>query len=560
MALLTFFLVDALASSSNHLSLQEGGSTPTTATTTTGWKVGTTAADNYSAMDSQSESTTFGGSALPSGAIDNTGGDCFRTTNRYVGTFDAGGWLFVFPVIAVTAGGSADGAIRIRVWQGSNPTGAGATEITSAAQQGSAVSNLATDTPQSSTVEATLDEVVLRDEYLFVQVAWRTTGAGGTADDDVLMRVGTAAKITTSEFAYDIVDVGGLASLAAFGTTTLTLSIVGAGLTSAEAFGTASIPVHLGLSSIESEEAFGGVRVAFDSALYGGATEGPTTGGTPFSLSSYALDVSAASDDFSDGTISPSLWSSVVTGSGSTRETNSVPGRGRLLLDTGSTEGSSSSLRSVSTTASIDVSAGFSVVLSEFRSGTATHSYRLALYVDSTTYAHLTCERTRSGAIIRATCVASGVTTVSVARDATSLIDVELRILRLGGRIIMMAASSDVIDTLWSSRPARIELAIENDADRTGRSIIGVSRYVRRPVVAFGAEPVRDIRTTTRHRVDGTAPSRRELGPVDVTLYGVDKSIISSGAFTYVDPVDFRTVGRGSSRALRSIDDVAVRN
>src|SRR5690348_15509699 len=90
----TFHWKNAAADGSNFLSLQDGGTQPTGATTSTGWTVGTTASGNYSLMAAGVErlASTFGATPLPAAAPNNTLGDGFRTEQSYSGTFAAGDW------------------------------------------------------------------------------------------------------------------------------------------------------------------------------------------------------------------------------------------------------------------------------------------------------------------------------------------------------------------------------------------------------------------------------------------------------------------------------------
>lgn len=203
MAALTWYLLDALAGTSDHLSLQDdGGSAPSDATTGTGWTYGTTAADNYSRMNSQTERTalTFSTTAQPSGGPDNSLGDCFRTQSTLDGTFASGNFDIAIPVIAVSASGTHDGLLRIRVWRDTNEDGSTATEITSSTQETTAFTNLSSAGAQTLTLAWDPGGVTLTNEYLFLQVATRVTGAGGMSTNDVLVRVGSASRVITPDF------------------------------------------------------------------------------------------------------------------------------------------------------------------------------------------------------------------------------------------------------------------------------------------------------------------------------------------------------------------------
>jgi hypothetical protein len=200
MATKSLYLKDALAGTSDHLSLQDGGTPPGDATTTTSWDLDKVAPTVYCEMDSQAEqpSSSFGATAQPNGTINTTNGDCFRTENTLSGSWASGTWTLAFPVVAVVDGGQ-DGRIRIRLHRGTNQDGSGATEITSAGQDGSVVTDLDA-TPQTSTVSFNPGAITMTAEYLFVEVAWEITGAASKNNSDVFLRVGSAAVITTSDW------------------------------------------------------------------------------------------------------------------------------------------------------------------------------------------------------------------------------------------------------------------------------------------------------------------------------------------------------------------------
>lgn len=132
MPTLTRYWSDALAAGSNHhatVAVDPGAA----ARIITGWIVGTLAAGRYARMDAGVERTAAGHTATvePSGAPDNALGDCFRLDIAEAGTFAAGNWTLNFEVQGETRGTSPhDGQLRIRVWKGTDPTGAGATELT----------------------------------------------------------------------------------------------------------------------------------------------------------------------------------------------------------------------------------------------------------------------------------------------------------------------------------------------------------------------------------------------------------------------------------------------
>lgn len=207
MATRVCYLIDSAAAGSSHGSLQIGGSAPATATTATEWIVNKNAAPRYALMVYGNNVASWSTTALPDTAP--TVDDCFRTNTgggandgKLTGTFTSGNWTVSVPVIAVTSGGDQDGRIRVRVWRSANANGSSATEMTNGATQLSIVTNLTTGAAQTSSGSvAVTQNLTLTDEYVFVQLAWEITGAGGANGRDVLIRVGSTSSVTTTNFA-----------------------------------------------------------------------------------------------------------------------------------------------------------------------------------------------------------------------------------------------------------------------------------------------------------------------------------------------------------------------
>lgn len=160
--------------------VQAGGTPPSDATGSSGWTVSDKAADQYSQLNFGVErtATTFSGTAVPgAGGPDNTLKDAIRI-GPISGDFAAGDWTVSLPVIAVSAGGTQDGALRVRVWKSQNADGSSPTEITSGAVQLTGVTDLTTGTPQTCSGTLSLGAITgLSNSYLFFCLAWRITGA-----------------------------------------------------------------------------------------------------------------------------------------------------------------------------------------------------------------------------------------------------------------------------------------------------------------------------------------------------------------------------------------------
>ncbi len=223
MAAKTFYLKDAIASGSGYLSLQDGGSAPTQARISTGWVVGTLAATRYARMDAQTERASTAHTTTPvqpDGAPDNTLGDCFRSENPISGTFANANWSLSFQVEGETRTTSThDGILRIRVWKSANADGSSPTELTSATLTTSQYTNLANSAYQTLTATWSPGAAIsLNNEYLFIQVAHQLDGAGGNANSDTHLAVGSSCSVVTSNFVHDLTATGIAAGAPTVGT------------------------------------------------------------------------------------------------------------------------------------------------------------------------------------------------------------------------------------------------------------------------------------------------------------------------------------------------------
>ena len=140
---------------------------------------------------------------VPDGTLDTTLFDAFRTTNAYNGSFASANWTFVFSVQATTNGGAQDGRIRFRLIK-ADADGSNATEITAGQQQASLVSNVATTGTFESSLTVNPGAFSVSNQYIFVQIAWERTGAGGMTTSDINWVRGsgttTGTRITSSDF------------------------------------------------------------------------------------------------------------------------------------------------------------------------------------------------------------------------------------------------------------------------------------------------------------------------------------------------------------------------
>lgn len=220
MATKVFYQLSTLASGTNHYTTQEDGTVPTAGlfSPSVGFTMGTTAALRYARLDSQTIRTaaSFGTTAEPSGAPDNTLGDSFRSPNPLSGTFASGNWTLGGRCRASATGtalGQA-GRYRFRVWASSDPatptreiTTSTVTTNTSTAFSGVTVQQL------SGTWAA--PQFTLGGEYLFFQMAWEITTAATGATADNVLTVGPTAQFSTTDF-QPAIDVYPVAQTVAF--------------------------------------------------------------------------------------------------------------------------------------------------------------------------------------------------------------------------------------------------------------------------------------------------------------------------------------------------------
>lgn len=216
MAVKIFYILDSGAAGSNFGTLQDGGTIPTLATTTTGWTVAKVNAGNYSTMSYGTEvaATAFSATLFPTAnSLDNTRANAWRTADRFRGTFPAGNWNISNVLRAVTNGGSQDGAWTLRIYRSRNADGTNATEITTGLVSGSVVTNLDTTGDQTSSLTLNPGAITLDSEYLFFSYGWKITGASTNNNSDVLFRTGISSSVTTTDFTsnytYVLVHEGG---------------------------------------------------------------------------------------------------------------------------------------------------------------------------------------------------------------------------------------------------------------------------------------------------------------------------------------------------------------
>jgi len=197
----TFYFKNAAPSgAATSLSLQDGGTAPTAAITTTGWIVARLTATNHSAMLAGTEraSNTFAAAdAIGSFAAS----ACWRSESPMNGNFANTNWSLAFRVRAVTSATAQTGAVKVRLWRSANADGSGAVQLTSAVLTGTTTAALSTSASGTSTVTWAPGAIVtLSNEYLWVQCEWSIVGTATNNSADALFYVESAGAITTPNF------------------------------------------------------------------------------------------------------------------------------------------------------------------------------------------------------------------------------------------------------------------------------------------------------------------------------------------------------------------------
>lgn len=198
-----------------------------------GWVVGTGSTNHGElAANTERASSVFTGTTVPDGSLDTSLKDALRFPDALSGSFASANWTLQFAVRSPTQGGAADGRIRFRLIK-ANADGSSATEITAGQQQASAVTNVTSSADSNSTLTFNPGAFTMDNQYLFIQIAWERTGAGGMSTTNIRLRTGSASTptgtvITTSDFTPDV-----------FGTLAVTLgAMTAAGTGTVEVKGT----------------------------------------------------------------------------------------------------------------------------------------------------------------------------------------------------------------------------------------------------------------------------------------------------------------------------------
>lgn len=193
----TYYWSGLLASGSNHHAFVEVA--PVTANFSTGWVVNGVPANEYSEMVAGAErgAGSFTTTVKPVGVPNNALGDSFRTEETLYGTFEAGTWDMDMYMISLTSAGPGGGSLVMKIFKGTDPTGANATQMKETFGFTGFGNSLS---PILCTSSPSVGDITLYNEYLFIQVAYRINTKGDNAGMDAHLRQTSLGRIITPEF------------------------------------------------------------------------------------------------------------------------------------------------------------------------------------------------------------------------------------------------------------------------------------------------------------------------------------------------------------------------
>src|SRR5262245_17944538 len=285
----------------------------------TGWIV-STGTSGTSPFNSQNEqaASTFTGGPHPDGSIDTSTGDCLRTTNQYTGDFANANWVISFCVRANSSGSTHDGRVTARLFRSANADGSSATQITSAIQNGTTVTDLLTSATQTSTVTFNPGAFSVNNEYIFVQLGWERLGAGPMTTSDVNMRVGNASGngtrvVSSNFFSTAVADSDGVGASSVVGTA------VTAGVADSDGVGGSNVVGEAVVATTDADadaDGVGGSSVVGTAVTAANASTAAGTGGSSVVGSSTAESTAAASGTGASNVVGASIFSATASASG----------------------------------------------------------------------------------------------------------------------------------------------------------------------------------------------------------------------------------------------------
>lgn len=404
--------------------------------------------------------------------------------------------------------------------------------------------------------------------------------ATGTAQLNRQIRftgVTTRQAIGTANISGPITFVG-LPSRQSIGADKLNMSVKFVSVPSREAIGDASIELNgkVTLHGVPSRQAFGHAAFVLDTGVLAGAAanrSGPTTGGQVVFILAPGADMESVEDTFETSTIDATRWTTSTTGSALALDRPAANGdtRGQLQLVTGRTPGSSAVIRSKPVSPSAMLSAdparmdvGATAALQpRLFGGGAMVAFTLGLYISETTYCRLSVSSSSSSsATLHVLAVENGMTSIDfeTVMSSVSLADVELRILKVDSQVYTFVNGHEFLDLIWTSKPALVEMRADNDLIIPSSITASVTKYTRNPVILFDDQPVRQVLSKSKGRVNILTPPHTKSGVVPVHFTNSATTFDVADTYEYVNAVDYRQVGIVGQSTLISTSDNVVRN
>ena len=353
-----------------------------------------------------------------------------------------------------------------------------------------------------------------------------------------------------------LLETVGIPSSATLGTPSLNVSVHPVAMDATESLGSPVVTEGLAVTGIPSTATVGTPSILQRRLI---PETGTFLGGDTFRYISAGMAVPG--DTFASGTLSPSLWTSAVAGSGVVQIVGSSGPRGVLQLRTGATAGSSARIRSTDAVPYSDAEISFN--LSSVVTTPTTRHIRgtLGLYQDANNLFRFALETDAYGvAQLKILGLVSGQAVVNTTL-LTAFIPIggtaTLRILRVASRVLLFVGSTKIYETAWSSAPtASVEIGLENASSATSSATMSVLQYTRRPVVLFGTEPVTNFSYVSDSVVDGVTPAvSPDTETVDIRVYSTALQTFLD-AWTYSVPEELIGVGAG----LQIVNDTTLRN
>lgn len=217
MAVKVFHFLNANASLLSYGKLQDGGTAPTNATTST------TCGALVAKLSSGCCHLLWGNTT---NTIDATlkptatsgGNKSWAHDTALTGTFAAGNWTINLNFIS-TVGTAHDGFPSMRMWKYRAAPDYVSTELTSAIHNGSTITDV-NATAKGSTITWNAPSITLSNEFLVIALAWNLTGSSGNNSGNLYLRVGSevnGCKITTTDFNDGLSASGALGTVSVSG-------------------------------------------------------------------------------------------------------------------------------------------------------------------------------------------------------------------------------------------------------------------------------------------------------------------------------------------------------